>query len=186
MSRTLLALLVGLLWACPVDGKPAQVILILHAEKPAEGADLSQRGKERAAALVPYFLGRPEVLPFKAPVAIYAQGAKKEGSSRRPVETVKPLAAALKLDVIDKYTHDEFPQMVEEVLAKPEYEGKTVLVCWEHKVLPDIARAFGVKDPAQKWHGAVFDRTWVITFAADKKPSLADLPQRLMFGDSAE
>jgi hypothetical protein len=141
----LLAMLVGACWAYPAEGKPAQVILIRHAEKPPEGDDLSLKGKERAAALVPYFLGRPEVLQFKAPVAIYAQGPKKEGSSRRPVETVKGLAAALKLDVIDKFTHDEYPQMVEEVLARPEYEGKTVLDCWEHKILPDIARAFGVK-----------------------------------------
>src|SRR4051794_38735490 len=113
MSRSLLAVLVVSCCACPVASKPAQVILIPHAEKPAEGDGLSPVGKERAAALVPYFLGRPEVLQFQAPVAVYAQGPKKEGSSRRPVETVKGLAAALKLDVIDRYTHDEYPQMVE-------------------------------------------------------------------------
>jgi hypothetical protein len=181
-----LGMLVGLCWACSADGRPAQVILIRHAEKPPEGDDLSLKGKERAAALVPYFLGRPEVLQFKAPVAVYAQGPKKEGSSRRPVETVKGLARALQLDVIDRYTHEEFPQMVEEILAKKEYEGRMVLICWEHKVLPDIARALGVKKPPAEWHGAVFDRTWVITFVPDRKPSLADLPQRLMFGDSPD
>jgi hypothetical protein len=186
MARKLIILLIWACWACRAEAGPAQVIIIRHAEKPDEGNDLSLKGRERAAALVPYFRGRPEVLSYKTPVAIYAQGAKKKDSSRRPVETVKGLAQALNLDIIDKYTHDEFPKMVAEILAKPEYDGRMVLICWEHKVIPDIAEAFDVKGAPAQWHGHVFDRTWVITFKPDKKASFQDLPQKLMFGDSAD
>ena len=183
--KVLMMAVVGLCAALPAQGKPAQVILIRHAEKPPEGNELSQKGRERAAALAPYFLGRPEVVQFKTPVAIYAQGLKKEDSCADRWRPYKALAAALKLAVIDKYTHDEFPRMVEEILSRPEYDGKMVLICWEHKAIPDMARAFGVKKPPE-WPGAVFDRTWIITFSADKKPSLASLPQKLMYGDSAD
>lgn len=34
---------------------PAQIIIIRHAEKPPEGNQLSIKGMERAAALIPFF-----------------------------------------------------------------------------------------------------------------------------------
>jgi hypothetical protein len=162
---------------------PAQVILIRHGEKPAEGHGLNQKGKERAAALVPYFLGRPEVLQYKTPVAIYAQKSTPEHRSTRPVDTVKALAKALKLDVIE-YAHNDFKAMVKEISSKREYQGKMVLICWRHQAIHDIAREFGVKD-APKFPEA-FDRTWIISFGKDGKPTLRDLPQKLMFGDSTK
>ncbi|HEY7310182.1 MAG TPA: hypothetical protein VH643_12540 [Gemmataceae bacterium] len=185
MAQKLLLLLILLCWVGRADGRPAQVIIIRHAEKPDEGNHLSLKGRERAAALVPYFQGRPEVLKYKTPVAIYAQGAKNEDSSHRPVETVKGLTRALKLEIIDKYTHDEYPKMVAEILATKEYDGRMVLICWEHKVIPDMAKEFGVKNAPGKWHGDIYDRTWVITFPPEGKPSFENLPQKLMFGDSA-
>jgi broad specificity phosphatase PhoE len=167
--------------AAPAGPGPAQVIIIRHAEKPAKGHDLSPKGRQRAAALVPYFLETPEVTEHKTPVAIYAQKSTEANRSRRPVETVKDLAKALKFDVIE-FAHEDYAAMVKEINAKPEYAGKTVLVCWEHHGIPDVAKAFGVKDPPH-WHDSAFDRTWVITFE-NGKAVLNDLPQRLMYGDS--
>ena len=181
-----MVLVVSLCCLCQAAAEPAQVIIIRHAEKPDEGDDLSLAGRERAAALVPYFLGNLDVLEYKAPVAIYAQGPKTDGSSRRPVQTVKPLANALNLPVIDKYTREEFPLMVEEVRSRPEYEGKMVLICWEHKVIPGIAKAFGAMDAPDKFRGDSFDRTWVITFKPGGKVVYKDLPQKLMYGDSPD
>jgi hypothetical protein len=179
-----LALAACVLWASAARGQPAQVILIRHAEKPPEGHDLSLKGRERAAALAPFFLGAPEVLTYKTPAAIYAQAVTKEDRSRRPIETVTPLAKALMLDLITRYGHSDYPQMAKDVLANPDYKGKMVLICWEHKVIPDMAKAFGVKDAPAKWHGETFDRLWVITFNADGTTTFRDLPQRLLFGDS--
>src|SRR4051812_2923021 len=89
------------LWAASCYSHPAQVIIIRHAEKPDDGNELSLRGEERAAALVPYFLKTGELLKFKTPVAIYAQRPKDADSSLRSIETVKPLADALHLKVKD-------------------------------------------------------------------------------------
>jgi hypothetical protein len=189
MMRKLMVLLVCLGGTGPLQAAPAQVIIIRHAEKPPDetapgGNLLSLKGKQRAAALVPYFLGTPEVLEHKAPVAIYAQRPKKEGSSRRAIDTVQGVATALKLSVIQKYTREEFPQMVRDILAQKEYDGRMVLICWEHKVIPEMVRALGVKGAPDVWPGHAFDRTWIIAFQRDGTRAFKDLPQRLMYGDS--
>lgn len=163
---------------------PAEVILIRHAEKPETGIDLSLRGRERAAALAPYFLESPELLKFKTPVAIYAQRPKNAMSSIRSIETVRPLADALHLKINDTYMRDDFEQMVEEIRRKPEYEGRSVLICWEHKLIPEIARKFEAENVPKTWPDATYDRTWMVKFQHGEKPRCADLPQRLMFGDS--
>ena len=74
--------------------------------------------------------------------------------------------------------------MAREILLKPEYDGKVVLVCWENKGIPDLATALGVTDPPD-WRGHAFDRLWVITFK-NGKAKLQDLPQRLLYGDAGE
>src|SRR5262249_9427793 len=125
--------------------------------------------------------GTPEVMEYGTPVAIYAQKSTDTHRSKRPVETVKGLAKAVKLTVIE-FAHDDYAKMVREITGKPEYEGKTVLICWEHHAIRDIAVELGVKNPP-KFPGA-FDRIWVITFPKKGKPTLRDLPQKLMFGDS--
>jgi broad specificity phosphatase PhoE len=163
---------------------PAEVILIRHAEKPEIGNDLTLRGRERAAALVPYFLEQPELLEFKTPVAIYAQRPKNATSSIRSIETVRPLANVLHLKINDSFVRDDFEHMVEEIRHKPEYEGHTVLICWEHKVIPEIAGKLEAVNAPKTWPDATYDRTWVIKFEHGKKPTCIDLPQRLMFGDS--
>ena len=71
------------------DTGPARLIVLRHAEKTGDrrDRDLSPAGHERAMRLVPYVLetfGRPDFLI----------AAKSSDRSRRPVETIEPLAAA--------------------------------------------------------------------------------------------
>ena len=161
------------------SGRPDQVIIIRHAEKPEHGHDLTVKGRERAAALAPFFLSGDR----ETPVAIYAQGPSAEHPSRRPVETVTPLAHDLKLVIKTCHRGDD-AAMVKEILSQPEYDGKVVLICWSHKEIPGLATALGVVHPPE-WRGAAFDRLWIIKFN-DGQATLQDLPQRLLFGDSAE
>lgn len=160
-------------------GQPAQVIIIRHGEKPDQGDDLTVKGRERAAALVPFFEDseRPQ------PAAIYALSPNEEHHSRRCLETATPLALAMKL-TLKTFHHSDYAKMVKEILASPEYDGKLVLICWSHKEIPGLARALGVDNPPH-WRGPVFDRLWVIKFSGGKA-TLQDLPQRLLYGDSAE
>jgi hypothetical protein len=169
-------------WSCVASnayGTPARVIIIRHGEKPDEGDDLSLKGRERASALVPFFQDSTNGVP----AAIYAQGSSEKRPSRRAVQTVTPLAGELKL-VVRTYHHSDFAVMTKEILAKPEYDGKIVLICWEHHGIPDIAAAMGVTSPPE-WPGHAFDRLWIITFK-NGKAKLSNAPQRLMFQDSPD
>src|SRR5262249_10551515 len=145
--------------ATSLQAEPAQVILIRHGEKdPDDPKDnhLSLRGRERAAALAPYLLEEKELTRFGPPVAIFAQkAADPKKNSVRPIETVRPLAATLKLEVLTPVERDDFPRLVEDVLTNPRYAGKSVLICWEHKKLAEMAEALvkhrTVSGAPKKW-----------------------------------
>lgn len=167
-----------------LEGLPSEVIIIRHGEKPPQGNSLNTKGKERAAAFVPFFQERKEVLTHGTPVAIYALKPSKTDASKRSIETVTPLAEALKVKLNKEFVHDDYKKMVEEIKTSPEYKGKMVLICWEHHVIPEITRAFGALQSPAKWPDETFDRLWVINFSNTGKATLQNLPQKLLFGDS--
>lgn len=168
-----------------LDAMPAQVILIRHAEKSPTSNELSLKGRERAAALVPYILETPELIIHGSPAAIYATVPPKPDSSQRAIETVKGLAENLKLTVRNKFESNDYKHMVEEIKSDPALVGKTVLICTEHQVIPEIARAFGAFQTPATWLASAYDRTWLITFQQNNKAQFQNLPQRLMYGDSS-
>jgi broad specificity phosphatase PhoE len=168
--------------------RPHAVLLIRHAEKPDDATDvhLSPAGRTRADALPDLFektAARPD--PFPKPDAIFAAAASKR--SNRSAETVAPLAKALKLDVHTKYDSDDYAKLAAELRSDARYDGKTVLVCWHHGTLPELATALGASGVPDKWKDAAFDRVWVVTFdAAGKGRPLARRAQALMPGDTKE
>ena len=157
------------------------MLLIRHAEKPLEGPNLSLQGKQRAAALVPYFIGNEHVIEFGTPCAIFAQGPDADHPSERPIETVIALAKTLNVPFIT-YSRERYAEMVAFIQRAPEYVGKLVLICWSHDDIPLIAEKFGAKDVPEEFKG--FDRTWRLTYQRSGKVSFDDLPQKLMYGDS--
>lgn len=165
---------------------PAQVILIRHAEKPAgeETNGLSERGWQRAHALVDFFTQEKAVLRYGPPVAIYGFGPHRPGASVRGIQTVQPLADALSMRVIKDYTRDETKAAAYEILNAPAYDGKMVLICWQHDNLRNFATALGFAD-APKW-GKVFDRAWILDYAQGRVVGFSDIPQRLLPGDSVD
>jgi hypothetical protein len=166
-------------------GQPAQLILLRHAEKPAsaEAVDLSPRGRERARALVS-LLGRPSPFTSNAPVAaLYATRVTRRDHSHRTGETLASLAMDLDLPVRTPFGSDEYSRLAASVLGDPAYRGKTVIVCWTHHDLAQLAGAFGVKPPPPAWKDSTFDRLWRITFTPGRT-QLIDLPQHLLAGDS--
>lgn len=168
--------------------RPHAILLIRHAEKPDDPTDvhLSPTGRKRAEALPDLFAksaARPDPLP--RPDVIFAAAASKR--SNRSAETVAPLAKALKLDVHTKYDSDDYAKLAAELRSDARYDGKTVLVCWHHGTLPELAAALGATGVPEKWKDAAFDRVWVVTFdAAGKGRPLARRAQALMPGDTKE
>ena len=195
---------------------PSSVLIIRHGEKVGDskkdddgGNDLSIQGSARATALPslfvpaepqlacefdfdpPSFAGSYEKVPLKGsrprfPTPNFIFATQQSKNSKRPIETVAPLAIALGLPIDDgfKDKNEDIKKMTQAILNDFSFAGKVVLICWHHGKIPDIAKALGISRPP-KWDGKVFDRVWQITYPKSKA-SLEDLPQRLLFGDSAK
>jgi hypothetical protein len=179
------------------------ILIIRHAEKPdeawpgpgltpdgvADNKSLVIRGWQRAGAWSALFgagLGGDD---FPRPAAIYAADPRSTAGadpSKRPFETITPLAAQLTLTPIVK------PLGVEHDLVA-EIVGLTgvVLVCWEHKaiaktILPAIANGQALHGMPMKWDGARFDVVLRFDRSAPGAPwTFRQLFPRLMSGDSA-
>lgn len=161
---------------------PAQVILLRHAEIQAN--DLSLRGKERAAALAEFFQGAPEFQKFGRPAALFAQGVQNYTSPLRSINTLEPLSYALNITIYTEYVHDQYAALAQFILTNPAFNNKLVIVAWAHDVLPELAKSLGVAPMPKKWPQDIFDRLWILTYKSDGKIEFADVPQRLLFGDS--
>ena len=186
-SAALIAALAASAAALPARAAPAEVIIIRHGEKPATGNDLSPLGYLRANALVGFFQTNPAVTKFGAPAAIYAMGPDSPKGSLRPIQTVAPLAKALGLPIHREYTKDQLPQLVSAVRSNSACDGKTVLICWEHKVIPALVHDFGLDSPeTQDWHGSVFDQAWVLEMKGEKAVSAKIVPEHVLPGDSVK
>jgi hypothetical protein len=168
-----------------VLARPAEIILLRHAEKPQDDSNvhLSTIGKERARALVQFFTNTPALTANGLPVALFAARPLSRSHSRRPEETLGPLAKNLRLHILTPHTATECSALAKTVLNDPAYDGRTVVICWVHDYLPQLADALGVKPKSAPWKSNVFDRVWVITYRG-KEGVLNDLPQRLLPGDA--
>ncbi|HEX4647031.1 MAG TPA: hypothetical protein VH598_15620 [Verrucomicrobiae bacterium] len=83
------------------------------------------------------------------------------------------------------YANSEFEALARDLLSDRIYEGRTILVCWTHTRLPDLAKALGVAPEPPPWGENVFDRVLVVTFAGGKA-RMENLPQKLLYGDSPD
>jgi len=164
---------------------PAQVVLIRHGEKPDDGPELDERGRQRARALVSFFTSDAAMTRNGPPAAIFAMAPKGDGGSVRAIQTVQPLADKLGLPVRADFTRKQISALADAIMKDGSLDGKTVVVCWEHKVIPDIARALGADTAPAKWPGGdVYDRAWMIRFAGGRFLSFEDLPEHVLPGDS--
>jgi len=174
---------------------PAQVIFIRHAEKPGNSNELSEKGFRRAQALVKFFLSEPAVTRYGPPAAIYAAAPKHEDSSIRSIQTVTPLAKAVRLSINKDFTRGETRKLARSIMQNPAYEGKMVLVCWQHGALVDAVRDLAEESGASQkllkalpleWPDEIFDRAWILDFDRGSAASFRNIPQRLLPGDSVK
>ena len=164
--------------------RPARIVLLRHGEKPADESNvhLSERGEARARALIGFFTGTP-AFTTNAPTALFAPKFSRKGHTIRPYETLEPLARRLNLPVQMPYESAEYAALAKHILSDPALDGKTIVVCWIHSDLADLAKALGVKPKPKAWDGSVYDRIWVITYG-DHHAILTKMPQKLLPGDS--
>lgn len=133
------------------------VLIIRHAEKPLEtvpgpgfdeagvedGKSLVIRGWQRAGAWAALFGSGLGGADYPRPSVIYAASADKADAdgkqpSRRPLETILPLAARLRLTPITRWGKDEVQPLADEIDSLT----GAALIAWEHKkILPDLLDA---------------------------------------------
>lgn len=150
--------------------RPAQIILIRHADKPTDPNDphLSPAGVKRAEQLVSFITTDAMMTRFGTPVAVFATHTTKGDNGQRTQETVAPLAKSLNLPVQAPYLGKDFAALAKLILTNSSYAGKTVLVCWNHEEIPQLVAALGVTPEPPRWKGSVFDKVYLISYRTGK------------------
>ncbi|HTZ65918.1 MAG TPA: hypothetical protein VMB83_00355 [Roseiarcus sp.] len=174
---------------------PAKIMIIRHAEKPVpEGADgvapgglpdpesLSEIGWRRAHALVGFFK-EPSAEHIQTPDIIFA--AAPEVGSKRPAETVTPLAETLwtEADVAQRFNTSIPKEKVQRLARSLIAVDGVALVSWEHKLIPAVVAALP-NPPATptQWPGCRFDVVWILD-ARSGGWDFHQTPQMLLDGD---
>jgi hypothetical protein len=178
--------------------RSTKILLIRHAEKPAKDfppfgvtltgerskESLEVRGWQRAGALTHLLApldGHLQHAELAKPQFLYASKPVKRRGSRRPVETLIPLAEKLGIEINCEYRRSEFESMLDDVFS---HRG-VVLICWQREYIPGIASyILDYKRYVPEWPDDRFDMFWVF----DLDPSSArykfkQVPQRLLSGD---
>jgi hypothetical protein len=183
LSLLMTALLISSAFASTAFAMPAEVLIIRHAEKTSGTEHLSPKGEQRAQALIELFASSRAGGKFATPNVIFAASPHHDDGSIRSIQTVTPLAHTLHLTIHQELDTHEVKELVSTILNSPEYDGKVVLICWEHKRIPEIATELGVTENVD-WDRLVFDRVWKLDFNQAGQVRFADLPQNLLPGDS--
>jgi hypothetical protein len=167
------------------------ILIIRHAEKPDADGDsgvdssgisdpksLTPRGWQRAGAWAELFapafkengvLPKPNALFASAP-ATHAElaTAAGESKSRRPTETITPLATKSGLKIDLRFGKGNETDLAAALL---EIEG-VVLVCWQHENIAAIAQAISptTRDIPTKWPGDRFNVIFSFTRPDSETP----------------
>jgi hypothetical protein len=162
----LLSVVLGMVPSRSQVARPAQIILIRHADEPDDPSDphLSRAGVKRAEQLVPFITTDPVMTRFGLPVAVFATQTTKHGNGQRTQETVAPLANRLNLPVQTPFLSEDYAALAKAILDNSAYAGKNVLICWNHEEIPQLARVLGVNPQPPKWKGSVYDLVFVISY----------------------
>ncbi|MET9486250.1 hypothetical protein [Nocardia sp. NPDC006630] len=186
----------------PLTGPGADIVMIIrHGEKPegsgspygitADGdhdaESLTVRGWTRAGALIGLFDprtadGKPAAFRpgLSRPATIFGADPGS-GGSKRPVETVTPLAEALGLTVDQRFKKGQEAQLA----AGLAHATGPVLLSWEHENIGEIIAHLGPisPNPPASWPGSRFDMVYVFTRAGNGW-AFTQVPQLLLSGDA--
>jgi hypothetical protein len=179
--------------------RATKIMLIRHAEKPAKDSapfgvtrkgerskeSLQIRGWQRAGGLTNLLApadGHFQHAALAKPQFLFASKPLRRRGSRRPIETITPLANKLAIQINSDFARSDFDDMVEEVFL---CKG-VVLISWQREYIPQIASHIlgNEKLVPQDWPEDRFDVIWV--FDLDRKSAkykFKQVPQKLLRGD---
>jgi hypothetical protein len=151
-------------YTCNAQSKSLKLIFIRHAEKPANGDNLSCTGLNRALKL-------PQVLKAKFGIPDYvyvpAPHLGKSTPRARMFQTISPFAIKYNLTVNTNFEEEDAKGLASDL------EGKkgTILIVWEHNEIRSIIKALGVSVKNLQWPDNDFDTIWQVSYK-NGNPSL--------------
>jgi hypothetical protein len=177
--------------------QPDVIYLIRHGEKPGtESAahscvdfqgnqnehSLLPRGWQRSGALVALF--DPGRGGLRTPTALLSPAHGKP-DTHRTYQTVLGLSERFGVPITSPFAEGEEDKLAASVLR--EHAG-TVLICWDHKHIPALAKALpaGNRDAIpHTWPDDRYDVIWTFTLDPAAGHYVFDqVPQRLLSGDA--
>ena len=176
-----------------------KIMVIRHAEKPPnspppcgvtlmgerEKESLTVRGWQRAGALASLFAPPNDCFQDPAlsrPQFLYASRFIRRNGSKRPIETIMPLAEKTAIRINSNFSKDDVRNMLEEVFLC----AGAVLICWQYEFIPKIASyILGNREASpQSWPEDRFDVVWVFDRdTATDQYTFKQVPQNLLMGD---
>jgi len=176
-----------------------KIMVIRHAEKPPshqppygitldgarEKESLTARGWQRAGALASFFApanGAFQDPSLAKPQFLYASKPVKHKGSRRPFETIMPLAEKLTITINSNFQKFETESMLEDAFL---CKG-VVLISWQREYILQITdQILGNKAVAPpEWPEDRFDVVWVFDrHSSSAQYSFKQIPQSLLMGD---
>ena len=133
---------------------PSMILLMRHAEKPADAndPDLSQEGSARAEKLATYIPQTIGAIDF-----LFATTISKH--SARPFETIKPLSKATGVPIDAPYADQDYDSLAAELLSDQRYAGRRGVIAWHHRFIPSFAGALGAANSTypNPWDPKVFN-----------------------------
>ncbi|TDO24475.1 histidine phosphatase family protein [Pedobacter duraquae] len=144
------------------QSKDLKLVFIRHAEKPADGDNLSCQGLNRSLQL-------PAVLmkKFGKPSAIYvpALNLGKTTKRMRMLQTITPFAVKYNLAINSKYTEED-PGAMGDALLK---EAGIVIIVWDHNSIQPMLKKLGMKKTGSlTWLDNDYDSMWIVSFSTGK------------------
>ena len=141
---------------------PKQILIIRHGEKPKDKNffGLSQQGLARSKYLVDYFTNPIEIdgkQMFEKPDMIFCFDV--HDGINRSRQLMQPLIdTGIPFDDSINNGKNGTSKLVDEIFDD-KYENKTILVCWEHKIIPFLVKEIGNKMKIDKFKDFKF---WAI------------------------
>ena len=190
IARFVLAALLLWWWLVPALATPKRLIILRHGEK-AGSWRLCGVGQARADALAASYLGR------NAANSLFAAGEEPAAIlaiTLHTLELAAPAAATWDLPVtlysvlpqknveaFDKALDRRTEEAAAALLANPAWQGKTVVMVWEHKHIANaklVAKSQGeavtfrqllqldkLKDVPETWPTSNYDYFWIVDYA---------------------
>jgi broad specificity phosphatase PhoE len=143
----------------------AVILVIRHAEKPANGVGLTDVGQARAEACASYFKNISlDGKPLKLDCLIAAADTP---GSHRPRLTLEPTSRMLGVPINSTFADLQFQELADELRTRP--HGDHILICWHHSTIPALVEALGA-DPGRlfpngEWPDDIYN--WVVELRYD-------------------